>query len=57
MLPVGVAVVSAGLLGFLAWKLRAGARVALFCLAWYLALLAPVLPLRDHRPNITSSFP
>ena len=49
VLPVGIAVVSAGLLGFLAWKLRAGARVALFCLAWYLALLAPVLPLRDHQ--------
>jgi hypothetical protein len=49
LLPAGIAVVSAGLLGFLAWKLRAGARVALFCLAWYLALLAPVLPLRDHQ--------
>ena len=49
VLPVGIAVVSAGLLGFLAWKLRAGARIALFGLAWYLALLAPVLPLRDHQ--------
>ena len=28
LLPAGIAVVSAGLLGFLAWKLRAGARVA-----------------------------
>ena len=49
LLPAGIAVVSAGLVGFLAWKLRAGARVALFCLAWYLAVLAPVLPLRDHQ--------
>ena len=49
VLPAGIAVVSAGLLGFLGWKLRAGARTALFCLAWYLALLAPVLPLRDHQ--------
>jgi hypothetical protein len=49
LLPVGIAAVSAGLLGFLLWKLRAGgARIALFGLAWYLALLAPVLPLRDH---------
>ena len=48
-LPVGIAAVSAGLLGFLAWKLRTGARIALFGLAWYLALLAPVLPLRDHQ--------
>ncbi len=49
LLPAGIAVVSAGLLGFLAWKLRAGARAAIFCLAWYLAVLAPVLPLRDHQ--------
>jgi hypothetical protein len=49
LLPAGIVVVSAGLLGFLAWKLRAGARAALFCLAWYLAVLAPVLPLRDHQ--------
>jgi hypothetical protein len=49
LLSAGVAVVSAGLLVFLAWKLRAGARAALFCLVWYLAVLAPVLPLRDHQ--------
>ena len=49
LLPAGIAVVSAGLLGFLAWKLRAGRRAALFCLVWYLAVLAPVLPLRDHQ--------
>jgi hypothetical protein len=48
LLPTGIAVVSAGLIGFLAWKLRAGERAALFCLVWYLAVLAPVLPLRDH---------
>jgi hypothetical protein len=49
VLPAGIAVISAALLGFLVWKLREGARVALFCTAWYLALLAPVLPLRDHQ--------
>ena len=49
LLPSGVAVVSVGLLGFLAWQLRTGARAALFCLVWYLAVLAPVLPLRDHQ--------
>jgi len=48
-LPAGIAVVSAGLLGFAAWKVHAGGRAALFCLAWYLAVLAPVLPLRDHQ--------
>ena len=49
LLPVGIAVVSAGIVGFLAWKLRAGARAPLCCLVWYLAVLAPVLPLRDHQ--------
>jgi hypothetical protein len=49
LLPAGIAVVSAGLLGFLVWKLRAGGRTALFCLVWYLVVLAPVLPLRDHQ--------
>ncbi|MCX6629102.1 MAG: hypothetical protein NTW28_15905 [Candidatus Solibacter sp.] len=49
LLPAGIVAVSAGLLGFLAWKLRAGARVPVFFLAWYLAVLSPVLPLRDHQ--------
>jgi hypothetical protein len=48
VIPVGVALVSAGLLAFAAWKLKGGASVAAFCLAWYVIVLAPVLPLRDH---------
>jgi hypothetical protein len=48
LLPTGIAVVSAGLVVFVLWRLRAGERAALFCLVWYLAVLAPVLPLRDH---------
>jgi hypothetical protein len=48
VLPAGVAVVSLALLAFLGAKLRSGARVPLFCLGWYLAAIAPVLPLRDH---------
>jgi hypothetical protein len=49
LLPAGAAAVSLGLLGFLAVKVRAGERAPLFFLLWYLAVLAPVLPLRDHR--------
>jgi len=50
MLPAGVAMVSLGLVVFLAAKLRqSGApRAALFCAAWYAVTIAPVLPLRDH---------
>ena len=46
---VGAAVLTAGLGSFLWDRLRAGARPAAFCLAWYVVTIAPVLPLRDHR--------
>ena len=46
---VGAAVLTAGLGSFLWGRLRAGARPAAFCLAWYVVTIAPVLPLRDHR--------
>ncbi len=49
LFPLGVALVTAGLLAFLAAKVRSGAGAAPFCLAWYLIAIAPVLPLRDHR--------
>jgi hypothetical protein len=48
MLPAGVAVVTLGLLGFAAARVKEGSRLPLFCLAWYVAAIAPVLPLRDH---------
>ena len=47
-LPAGVAVVTVALLGFAGWRLRRGDRLGVFCLAWYVATLAPLLPLRDH---------
>jgi hypothetical protein len=47
-LPAGIVLVSAGLLGFASSKLRAGDNRGVFCIAWYLAVIAPVLPLRDH---------
>ncbi|MDE3165152.1 MAG: hypothetical protein KGN36_05045 [Acidobacteriota bacterium] len=48
LLPAGVALVTLGLAAFATARLRAGARLPLFCLAWYLIVIAPVLPLRDH---------
>lgn len=48
VLPAGIVIVTLGLLAFAAMKLREGARLPLFCFAWYLIVLAPVLPLRDH---------
>ena len=49
VLPAGIAIVSRGTCWpSPPWKARAGARAALFFLAWYVIVLAPVLPLRDH---------
>ena len=49
LIPAGVALVSVGLAAWTVSRIRSGARAALFCLAWFLILLAPVLPLRDHQ--------
>ena len=44
LIPAAVVLVSLGLLAF---AVRKG-RTAVFCLAWFVIALAPVLPLRDH---------
>lgn len=43
----------AGLLGFLTWKLYQREWVAAFFPAWFVIVLAPLLPLRDH---VTDSY-
>ena len=45
VLPLGIGIVSIAVLAFAVWRVRPA---ALFCLAWYVIVLAPVLPLRDH---------
>ena len=44
LIPTAVGLISLGLLAFAA---RRG-KVAIFCLAWFVIVIAPVLPLRDH---------
>jgi hypothetical protein len=56
MLLAGVAVISVALLVFFA-RLRAGRSAALFCVAWYLVTLAPMLPLRDHMTEYYPYIP
>ena len=48
VVQVGTAVLSLCLLGFAAWKLRRKEWLAGFLLGWFVIVLAPVLPLRDH---------
>jgi hypothetical protein len=47
-LQVSIGIVTLGLLAFLVAKWRQGERAALFCLLWFVTVIAPVLPLRDH---------
>ncbi len=49
VMPAGVVVLTLALAAFALVRLRAGLRTPLFCFGWYLAALAPVLPLHDHR--------
>ncbi|HWB83714.1 MAG TPA: hypothetical protein VG675_06215 [Bryobacteraceae bacterium] len=48
VLPAGVALISIGLLLFLARQWQGSRKAAAFCVLWFLATVAPVLPLRDH---------
>jgi len=43
-----VILLSAGLLGFVVWQARARRFLPLFFLAWFLIVLAPLLPLHNH---------
>jgi hypothetical protein len=48
LLVAATLALTAGILGFVLVQLRKGNRVPAFLLLWFLILLAPVLPLRDH---------
>lgn len=53
IIPAAVVLVTLGLLAFAATR----ARIAIFCLAWFLIAIAPVLPLRDHVTEYYSFVP
>ena len=50
----GIVLVTAALLGFAVWRAARGDRLPVFYLFWYLAVLGPLLPLRDH---VTEYYP
>lgn len=54
---VGTWLLSAGLLGFVAWQSWKRRWLAAFLLAWFLILIAPVLPLRDHVTDYYLTLP
>lgn len=47
----------AGLAAFLLWKIAARNRLAVFLLVWVIALLAPVLPLKNHITDYYLALP
>ena len=53
LIPSAVVLVSLGLLAFAA----ARGRLGVFCLAWFVIVIAPVLPLRDHVTEYYSFLP
>ena len=57
LVPAGTALLSVGLLGFTAWKLKNRQWIAAFPLAWFVILLAPVLPLREHASDYYLTVP
>jgi hypothetical protein len=57
LLAIATLVLTAGILGFVLVQLRKRNRVPAFLLLWFLLLLAPVLPLRDHLSDHYLTMP
>lgn len=51
------AILLIALVGFVAWKLWKGNRFGVFCLAWFVIVLGPLLPLRDHLTDYYLTIP
>lgn len=49
VITIAVALLAAGLLGFTLWSARRRQWLPLLFLSWFVILLSPVLPLREHR--------
>ena len=56
-LLAGVGLLTGALAATLFFQLRRRHGAALFCLVWYLAILAPILPLRDHLMEYYPALP
>jgi hypothetical protein len=52
-----VTVLGVALAGFIVWRLSRRDWTVLFPIAWFVILIAPVLPLRDHRSHYYLTLP
>jgi hypothetical protein len=57
LIAAATAVLTLGLLGFVVVQLRRKNALGVFLLLWFVLLLAPVLPLRDHRSDYYLTTP
>ena len=57
LIAAAIAVLTLGILGFVVARLRRKNALGVFLLLWFLLLLAPVLPLRDHRSEYYLTTP
>jgi len=57
LVPAATALLTMALLGFALWKLRRGQPLGLFFLAWFVIVIAPVLPLRDNVSDYYLTLP
>jgi hypothetical protein len=57
VVPAGLAVLTAALLGYVAWKAYRRNWLPLVLLSWFILALAPVLPLRDHPTEYYPAVP
>jgi len=55
--PIATALLTSALLGFTAWNLRQRQWLAVFPLAWFGIVIAPVLPLREHLSDYYLTVP
>jgi hypothetical protein len=57
LVTVTILLLSLALLGMAFWRARKGDRLPPFCLAWFLILIAPMLPLSDHLTEYYTFLP
>ena len=50
-------VITVALLGFAAWRTSRGDRLPVFCLGWFVIMLAPFLPIRNHISDYYLTVP
>ena len=57
MIATGTALLAAGVIGFALWKIYRQEWLAAFFASWFVIVLSPLLPLRDHISDYYNTIP